>query len=156
MDLFTVSFFGHRVIDNPFPIEKAIDRLIASLLRENEYVEFLVGRNGEFDQLVSSAIKRCKRTVRDDNSSHVWVLPYVTADYRTNKNDYRNYYDEIEIFANQTVHFKAAYQCRNESMIDRSNLVVFFVEHESGGAAQALRYAIKKGKHYINLAEKGL
>ena len=46
----------------------------------NEYIEFLVGRDGEFDQLVSSTIRRCKRTIRDDNSSLVLVLPYMTAE----------------------------------------------------------------------------
>ena len=60
MNTYTVSFFGHRYIDNPFSIENALDELIGSLLRSKEYVEFLVGRNGDFDQLVSSAI--CRKT----------------------------------------------------------------------------------------------
>ena len=60
MDTYTVSFFGHRHIDNPLAIDAALDDLIGTLLRSKEYVEFLVGRNGDFDQLVSSAIRRCK------------------------------------------------------------------------------------------------
>ena len=36
---------------------------------ENEYVDFLVGRDGEFDQLVSSAIKRMKNEMGYYNSS---------------------------------------------------------------------------------------
>ena len=48
--------------------------LIRKLLKEKEYVEFLIGRDGEFDQIVSSTIRRCKRTVRGDNSNHVWEL----------------------------------------------------------------------------------
>lgn len=154
MNTYTVSFFGHRHIDNPFPIEKVLDVLIGSLLRSKEYVEFLVGRNGDFDQLVSSAICRCKREIREDNSAHVWVLPYATADYRDNEEDYRAYYDEIEVFDSAGKHFKAAFQARNRNMVDRADLVVFYVERNEGGAYQTMRYAIQQGKQYINLADK--
>ena len=154
MNTYTVSFFGHRHIDNPLPIEKTLDVLIGSLLQSKEYVEFLVGRNGEFDQLVSSAIRRCKREIRDNNSAHVWVLPYATADYRDNEEDYRAYYDEIEVFDSAGKHFKAAFQARNRNMVDRADLVVFCVERNEGGAYQTMRYAIQQGKQYINLADK--
>lgn len=134
MNTYIVSFFGHRYIDNPFPIEDALDRLIRSLLQRKKYVEFLVGRNGDFDQLVSSAICKGKREIRDDNSAHVWVLPYVTANFRDFDEDYRSYYDEIEIFNSARKHYKAAFQARNQNMVERSDLVVFFVEHNKGGA----------------------
>lgn len=154
MNTYTVSFFGHRYINNPFPVEKALEGLVGSLLRSKEYVEFLVGRNGDFDQLVSSVIRRCKREIRDNNSAHVWVLPYETADYRDYEDDYRAYYDEIEIFDSTGSHYKAAYQARNRSMVDRSHLVVFFVERNEGGAHQTMRYAIQQGKQYINFADR--
>lgn len=153
MNTYTVSFFGHRYIDNSLAIDTALDDLIGTLLRSKEYVEFLVGRNGEFDQLVSSAIRRCKREVRDNNSAHVWVLPYVTADFRDYEDDYRAYYDEIEIFNYAGSHYKAAFQARNRNMVDRSDLVVFFVERHEGGAYQTMRYAMQQDKQYINLAD---
>ena len=68
MQLFTVSFFGHRQIDNFVEIELLLEKLIRGLMLSKEYIEFLVGRDGDFDQLVSSTVLRCKRTVRDDNS----------------------------------------------------------------------------------------
>ena len=154
LDVYTVSFFGHRRIENVFVIERRLETLIRSLLQEKEYVEFLVGRNGDFDQLVSSTIHRCKREIREDNSAHVWVLPYVTADYRDNEEDYRAYYDEIEVFDSAGKHFKAAFQARNRNMVDRADLVVFCVERKEGGAYQTMRYAIQQGKQYINLADK--
>lgn len=154
METFTVSFFGHRYIDNPFPIEKALEELIGSLLQSKAYVEFIVGRNGDFDQLVSSTIRRCKREIRADNSAHVWVLPYVTADFRDYEEDYRAYYDEIEVFDSAGKHFKAAFQARNRNMVDRADLVVFCVERKEGGAYQTMRYAMQQGKAYINLADK--
>lgn len=73
MNLFAVSFFGHGEVDDPFVIEQQLEAIVRELLHSKEYVEFLVGRDGEFDQLVSSTIRRCKRTIRDDNSSLVLV-----------------------------------------------------------------------------------
>ena len=154
MNQYTVSFFGHRVIEDPLLIEQQLERLIRKLLEEKEYVEFLVGRNGDFDQLVSSTIHRCKREIREDNSAHVWVLPYATAGYRDNEEDYRAYYDEIEVFDSAGKHIKAAFQARNRNMVDRADLVVFYVERNEGGAYQTMRYAIQQGKQYINLADK--
>ena len=151
---FSVSFFGHRYIDNPFHIEKALEIIIGSLLRSKEYVEFLVGRDGEFDQIVSSVIRRCKREVRDDNSSLVWVLPYSTAEFRDNEDAFRDYYDEIEICEVSALgYFKNAHQTRNREMVDRSDLVVFCIHHESGGAWQTMKYTKKQGVPFINIRE---
>lgn len=117
MNTYTVSFCGHRAINNPLSIGKALYELVTTLILTKEYVEFLVGRDGEFDQLVSSSIHRCKREVREDNSTHVWVLPYITADFRNNESDYRKYYDEIEVFESSRSYYKAAFQARNRSMV---------------------------------------
>ena len=155
MEVFTVSFFGHRMIDDVLEIENRLEQLIRTLLSEHEYVEFLVGRDGEFDQLVSSAIRRCKREYRSDNSSHIWVLPNLTAEYRDNKESFRDYYDEIEVCESAAgSHYKNAHQTRNRAMGDRSDLVVFCIQHESGGAWQTMKYAKKQGKPCINLNEQ--
>ena len=151
-NVYTVSFFGHRKIENALEIEKRLESVISRLLQEKEYVEFLVGRDGEFDQIVSSTIHRSKRAIRGDNSAHVWVLPYPTADFRENEDAYREYYDEIEICASSADgHFKGAHQTRNREMVDRSNLIVFCIQHESGGAWQTMKYARRQGVPCINL-----
>lgn len=154
METFTVSFFGHRTVANITEVEKELEVIIRDLLSTKEYVEFLVGRDGEFDQIVSSVIRRCKRIYNDSNSSLVLVLPYTTADYKNNLDYLESYYDEIEICSSaSSAYFKAAIQIRNREMIDRSDLSVFFVERENGGAYQTLRYALKQNKETINLAE---
>ena len=77
MNIFSVSFFGHRQIDNPLQIESQLEEIISSLLQREEYIEFLVGRDGEFDQHVSSTIRRRKRRIRDDNSAFfTGKIPY--------------------------------------------------------------------------------
>jgi len=147
MDAYTVAFFGHRYLDNPFQIEERLDIIIEKLIRENEYVEFLVGRDGEFDQLVSSAIRITKRCYREDNNFLVLVLPYPKAEYLNNIKYFEEYYDEIEICqASATAHFKGAMQIRNREMVDRADLIICCIDHESGGAYQTIQYAKNKIK----------
>lgn len=118
-------------------------------------MEFLVGREGEFDQLVSSTVRRCKRKIRNDNSSLIWIMPYVTAEYRNNENSFLDYYDEIEICEQASMaHYKSAFQIRNRAMVDRSDLVILYIEHPSGGAYQTFRYVQSNEKKYINLASE--
>ena len=117
MQIFTVAFFGHRYIDNPFKIEERLEEEIYRLLDEQEYVDFLVGRDGEFDQFASSAVLRVRKRYRDDNSSLVLVLPYARAEYLNNEESFHNYYSEVEIsYEASKAHPKAAIQIRNREM----------------------------------------
>lgn len=156
MKIYTVSLFGHRQIDDPFTIERELEKIVRELLAEKEYVEFLVGRDGEFDLLAASVIKRCRRAVGEENSALIWMLPYLTAEYRDHEEDYLNYYDDVEVSQNAAgAHPKGAMQIRNREMVDRSDLVIFFVEHAKGGAYQTMRYAEKQGAAYINISKNG-
>lgn len=156
MEIYTVSLFGHRQIDDPFSVERELEKIVRKLLAEKEYVEFLVGRDGEFDLLAASVIKRCRRVVREDNSALIWMLPYLTAEYRNHEEDYLNYYDDVEVSQNAAgAHFKSAMQIRNREMVDRSDLVIFCVEHQKGGAYLTMRYAEKQGVTFINISKNG-
>ena len=155
MNIFTVSFFGHRMIDRPFLIEQRLEALIRELLRMKEYVDFLVGRSGDFDQYASSAVLRVRKAVGDHNSSLTLVLPYPTAEYLNNQESFEDYYSYVEVSdAASAAHHKAAFQIRNREMVDRSDLIVCCIERESGGAWQTVNYAMEQGKTVINLANE--
>ena len=155
LDIFTVAFFGHREINDPFKIEERLEEEIYRLLGEKEYVDFLVGRNGEFDQFASSAVLRVRKRYRDDNSSLVLVLPYASAEYANNQDYYEEYYDDIEVsFEASKAHPKAAIQIRNREMVDRADLIVCYIERKNGGAYKTIQYAEKIGKPIINIAEQ--
>lgn len=109
--IYTVSFFGHRYIDNFRLAEERLTEIIRDLLLTKEYVEFLVGRDGDFDQIVSSTIRRVKRDYGEHNSAHVCILPYMTAEFRDNEESFYEYYDEVEVA--DTTHPKSAFQTRN-------------------------------------------
>ena len=152
MNIFTVTFFGHRHLSNQFEIEERLDSILRDLINTKEYIEFLVGRDGEFDQLVSSAIIRAKEKYAYGNVSHILVLPYERAVYRDNKKSFEQYYDEVQICAeSQAAYPKAAIGIRNRAMIDRADLIISAIEHKYGGAYAAVCYAEKQ---VINLAEK--
>lgn len=154
IDVYTVCFFGHRQLDDFMGIEHRLEKLLRELLAEKEYVEFLVGRNGEFDQLAASTVLRLKRTVRDDNNALVLVLPYLTTEYTNNRDSFEKYYDEIEICETAVgKYFKSFFQTRNREMVNRSDLVVCYIERQKGGAYQTVQYAKKQGKKIINIAE---
>ncbi len=92
LDIYTVAFFGHRYIDNPYKVEELLEVKTRELINQKEYVDFIVGRNGEFDQCVSSTVLRVQKNLRDDNSSLVLVLPYPTAEYLNNEQYFHDYY----------------------------------------------------------------
>ena len=153
MEIFTVAFFGHRKIGNIAKAEKMLEKIILNLIEEKIYVDFLIGRNGDFDMCASAMIKQVQEKYNNCNSSHILVLPYKTAEYINNKENFDRYYDEIEICDKAWgIYPKRAIQIRNKEMIDRADLVVCYVERNEGGAFQTIEYALKQGKKIINIA----
>ena len=157
MNLYTVSFFGHREIERTCEVEKKLEQIVTELISTKEYVEFLVGREGEYDLLYSSVIRRVKRKLDYGNSRLILVLPYMKSEYRDNEDSYLNYYDEVEICEDSSMtHFKGAIQVRNRSMVDRSDLVVCCIQRKSGGAFGTVQYALRQGKEVINIGNYSL
>ena len=153
MEIFTVSFFGHREIDNAVQVERNLEDKITELIRTKEYVEFLVGREGEFDILAASVVRRVKKQMDYGNCSLIWVLPYMKAEFRDNEKNFLDYYDDIEICEQSAkAHYKSAMQIRNRAMVDRSDLVICCIQHKSGGAYKTVQYAQKQGQTVINIA----
>lgn len=106
LNTFSCAFFGHRDFCMNAKCEQRMENILYQLLKDNEYVEFLVGRNGEFDRFAASCVRRAKKTFRNDNSALVLVLPYETAEFSKNEEYFEKYYDEIEIF--NATHYKSA------------------------------------------------
>ena len=148
---FTCTFFGHRDFDAHFETENKLEEIIKNIVYENEFAEFLVGMNGEFDRFASSVIRKVKKTTGCNKAYHTLVLPYASAEFESNKNYYLDFYDEVEYCpASVNSHFNSAIVLRNNYMIDRADLVICYV-HKKGGAYRAMQYAQKNNKHIINL-----
>ncbi len=148
-EIYRVSFIGHRRIDRFRFVEEQLDRIISDLLSQKEYVEFYVGRNGDFDTMVASAVKRAQKVYGTSNSSLILVIPYAVAD----RDFLEKFYDEIwlpeELYK---VHYKSAITKRNEWFVEHSDLLVAYVERDTGGAALCLKKAEKEGIDIKNIA----
>ena len=150
MQIYTVSFFGHRRIADWQTAETRLLRQISDLIKTKEYVEFLVGRNGDFDRMAASAVRSAKLELDYGNSE----LVYVAEKQPKNIAELESYYDRVEVCSEAAnAHFKAAIQIRNKAMVERSDMVICCIEHNSGGAYTAVKYAIKLGKKVVNVAE---
>lgn len=155
LNIYTVSFFGHRSIERASEIENRLDKFLHDIITQKEYVEFLIGRDGEFDLLASAAIKRTVREYGYGNTHFTLVLPYMKAEYRDNEKEYLDYYDEVEVCEESSeAHPKAAILIRNRYLVYRSDLIVCCIQRESGGAYKTMQYAEKLGKRIINLSEQ--
>ena len=152
MDIYTVSFFGHREIENALEVERKLEAKITELIQTKQYIEFLVGREGEFDILAASVVKRVKKQMDYGNCSLIWVLPYIKAEFRDNEKNFLEYYDDVEVCEQSSkAHFKSAMQIRNRAMVDRSDLVICCIQHKSGGAYKTVQYAEKQDKNIFAL-----
>ena len=109
----------------------------------------MIGRNGEFDEYAASVIKRAQKEIGTDNSDILLVLPYSIA----NLEYYEKYYDGILLPESVlNVHPKSAITQRNRWMVEQSDLVITYIEHQNGGAWQTIKYAMGHGKTILNLA----
>ena len=148
LETYRVSLFGHRQMHNLKTLEESLYPVLSELMKSHAFVEFYVGRNGAFDEFAASVVKRIQKECGQETSELTLVLPCSVKDVEY----FEKYYDNI-LFPVKA-HYKAAITKRNEWMIDNSDLVVCYVERESGGAYSAMKYAYKRGKQIINLVKK--
>ena len=148
MNVFTVSLFGHREIDDLRFLSNQLTLVVSGLMQAKPYIAFLIGRNGEFDEFGVSVIKSVQKRLGKENNEINLVLPYTVADIEY----YEKYYDGIIVPESLCgVHPKSAITLRNRWMVEQSDLVIVYVNHSSGGAYTAKKYAEKLGKRIINL-----
>ena len=140
--------FGHRVLlmDVEKPLREALERLAV----KQGVTVFYTGGMGEFDELFARTVRSMKRN--DPRLRLILVLPYLTRQAATEKAWYEGRYDEILIPAElEGVHPKAAIGLRNRWMVDCSDIVIAALYRDFGGAAEAVRYAEKRGKVVVRI-----
>lgn len=148
MDIFRIAFFGHREVWNIRELETKLSVIIKRIMDTHTYIEFYIGRNGEFNEFAASVIKRLKKEREMSYNILILVLPYTVKDMEY----YEKYYDEMIIPESiGKAHYKNAITLRYRWMVDQADLVIVNVERQSGGAYTAMCYAEKQNKQVINL-----
>ncbi len=154
MNAYKVALLGHRYLYSQ-GVEKRLYKTLKDLIMTKSYVEIYIGREGEFDILAASVVKRLQKDLLRDNCEMSLVLPYL----KKNIEYYAQYYDNITIPERvEGMHPKAAIGERNKWMVEKCDLLICYVERKNGGAHNALKYAQKLGKRTVNLntAQQGL
>lgn len=144
-DIFRVMLIGHRIVEQAREVSESLEHIIRQIIAEHSYVEFYIGRNGEFDEIAASVIKRVKQSMNPESVYLILVLPYPVADMEY----YEKYYDEIIIPDElHGVHYKSVITKRNEWMLNRADIMIVYAEHE-GGAKRCLMKANELQKPII-------
>ncbi len=140
----TATFFGHK--DTPKEIEPTLRSTLIDLIENHDATEFYVGNNGNFDTMV-------RRQLED--LSHTYPITYsvVLAYLPTKKSEYDDYTNTILPEGIETAPKRFAISWRNKWMIEQSDMVVAYVTHSFGGAAQFKELAERQGKTLIELIE---
>ena len=140
-----ISFFGHANFscDEQFFIQTV--QTLKEIIGESE-VEFFVGSYGNFDAFGLRCAKEIK--LQKANVKITRVTPYLNKEYSNDKLIDGNLYPEIE-----RVPPKFAIIKRNEWVIDKSDLVVFYMQFDFKKTYKFYQYALKKGKKILNLAK---
>lgn len=138
-----VTFCGHgdTVISNE--LREWLHQTILAQIEAGADL-FYLGGYGSFDRAAAAAVWEIKKTFPGIMS--ILVLPY--PDQKTDT----TYYDSTVYPPLENVPRRYAILRRNRWMAEVSDVVIACVEHEWGGAARTLQYAMAKKKTVINYA----
>lgn len=163
-------FIGHRKISVDEAFLSRLKDCIRKLITDKNFDTFLFGSCSEFNDICLDAVTELKKSY--PNIRRVYVratYPYISEDY---KEYLLTFYDETYLPDEVEKAGKASYVERNQHMIDRSDLCVFYYDeryappkkqirqnhflptpktHPKSGTKLAYQYAMAQKKAILNL-----
>lgn len=136
----TVTFCGHRELDDPGAIRPWLEDSVDHLIGEGAD-RFLLGGYGAFDTLAASVVFQAKK--KHPAVRSILVLPYLDRKVDASLYDC-TLYPPLEAVPRRFAIVK-----RNEYMVAQSDVVVACVLYSWGGAAATVRYAERWKKRII-------
>ncbi len=155
MEYTTVSFLGHRKIDNKETTEIILHNVIENMILHQNANAFLFGSRSEFDDLCHRIVTEFKQIY-----PHIERI-YIRAEYPYIRESYEKYllqryehtyYPEQILNSGRVVYIK-----RNFEMIDKSDFCIFYYNQQSlgkSGTKTAYEYAKRKKRDIINVFTK--
>lgn len=138
------TFFGHK---NTLPeIASKLESTLIHLIENDGVNTFYIGNQGSFDSIVRRTLKKLQQSYPQIN--YTVVLAYMPG----SKQNAGDTSDTIYPEGLENTPPKYAIAKRNRWLIEHSDIVITYVRHPFGGAAQYKELAEKKGKRVINLA----
>jgi len=163
----TCSFFGHRKINKTPELYEELKKTILYLITEKGVDTFLFGSASDFNYLCRDVVTKIKEDYPDIKRIYVRShFPYISQEYTNYLLEFQDdtYIPEKVINAG-----RASYVERNQEMIDKSNICVFYYDENynpplrkyskrslttyqpKSGTRLAFNYAKQKKKEIINL-----
>lgn len=139
------AFFGHK--NTPITVKPLLEQTVQRLIMENKDTTFLVGTHGAFDLMVQNILGQASRDCPWINCQI--VLSYIPVE----KNSEQYALPTLVPEGIENVPKRFAISFRNNYMVNESDTIVCYIEHDWGGASQFVNRAKKKGKVIINLAQ---
>ena len=138
------TFFGHK--DTRKEIEPTLRSTLIDLIENKNVNAFYVGNNGNFDTMVRHQLEDLSKTYPITYSVVLAYLP-------TEKNKYDNLTDTIYPEGLETVPKRFAISWRNKWMIQQADIIVTYVTHNFGGAAQFKEMAERLNKFVVEVSD---
>ncbi|MGM9640513.1 MAG: hypothetical protein ACI3V3_04020 [Faecousia sp.] len=138
------TFFGHR--ECPDSVKTILRIVLEDLIVNHGVSMFYVGNQGQFD----ACVRRVLRDLKKENYHirYAVVLAYMPG----RKNDCDDYADTMLPDGIESVHPKYAIHWRNRWLLQQSDMVVAYIVHQWGGAAQYVKVAERQGKKVIHIS----
>lgn len=118
------TFFGHR--NAPEEIKPKLKEILVDLIENQNVKMFYVGNHGAFDRMARKLLKELKEKY---NFKYYIVLAYIPKN-----NDYGDYGDTIYPDEIGKTPYKYRIIERNKWMLAKSDIVITYVTHITGGA----------------------
>ena len=147
----TCSCFGHSDVDITDDLiartRTEIDKAIESGVRI-----FLFGGRSDFDDLCYDLVTEKKNTEPQLDIKRVFCFALDKHLRKPPGWFVRKEYEALECPTKDFDYWYTSIYYRNLAMIDRSDIILFWVERrENSGAYKTYRYAVKMHKHIVNL-----
>lgn len=141
-------FAGHANIFEKEKVKLKLKKEIVNLIEKENTTTFYSGGKGDFDWL-------CAHVVNELRENYPFIKSYLILAYMPKEKD--GHKDEALGLFDGTIYpdlekipRRLAILKRNEWMINNSDFLIAYVEHNWGGAAKTLEYAKKKKDIIIN------
>ena len=141
------TFFGHR--DCPSGIRGKLQAEIDRLICHHRVDTFYIGTQGSVDRMAYAALEELRKRYQHIKVYRVLAYMPKLSDIAQDRSVLD---DTILPEGIEKVHPRYAIVHRNNWMIDRSDYVIAYITHPTGGAYQAVERAKKKGKTIIAIS----
>ena len=145
-----ISFCGHSAFRENNEIQKDLLNLLEKEINGKEVV-FYLGGYGNFDGFARKCCTLYKE--KHSNAKLIFITPYLGKWLDERKDYLTSQYDEIIYPDIENTPPKFAISKRNEWIVEKSDLIIAYVELHFGGAYNSLIHAKRKNKRFINLVK---